>query len=284
MVCFKITDGEVTRKFTINPGEVSFEQLQKLIAEHFPKSPDAGKDLHLKYRDADGDIITISTDREFQEALSELPKDHVWKLHIHGAKPKSQGGAVGGAGAGAVPSHFFFQPSHSLFSHPHHHHGMHMHSPWHGFGHHHHHFPSPWSSGASSWGSPWGGWSSLDREFDKMLREHSQLLNTLHNDMEDEPSSSSDDKGEAKAEGAGATGGPSKEVAEVPGMKIKNFGSWDPKSFEGPYGKGRIIGPVGYYVSWTSGPEGKEEEEKVGDEKQEEKQEEKPAEEGMDTK
>ena len=263
MVYFKITDGDVTRKFTVNPGEVSFEQLQSLVCEHFPEAGPS-KDLHLKYRDADGDIITISTDREFQEALSELPKDHVWKLHIHGAatttgpaKPRRQ------TKRDPIPSSFFFQPSHTLF--PHHHQQIHhqqiqrQHSPWQGSsggsggagssssatasGSRSEGLPSPWSG---FWGSPWHGWSSLDKEFDRMLGEHTLLLNALHNESDSaEPSTTTADysSDSARPEFV-AKSWETKEVtpSEMPDVKIKNFGSWEPRTFEGPYGKGRIIG------------------------------------------
>ena len=99
-----------------------------------------------------------------------------------------------------------------------------------------------------------------------MVDEHTKLMDTLHNAEEGESSASAEAGKEASGEGAMAK---SESGQIAPGLKIKNFGSWEPKSFEGPFGKGRIIGPVGYYVSWGSGPEGKEAEGKEAEKKEE---------------
>lgn len=82
MVHFKITDAVETRRFQVNPGELTFEQLKEKIATLFPKTAEDISNLTLHYRDTDGDIITLSSDGEFQEVLSDLPENHVWKLHI----------------------------------------------------------------------------------------------------------------------------------------------------------------------------------------------------------
>ncbi len=58
---------------------MTFDQLKEKIASLFPR---VLKDTSLKYRDAEGDIITLSSDIEFQEVLSELPVDRTWKMHI----------------------------------------------------------------------------------------------------------------------------------------------------------------------------------------------------------
>ena len=271
MVYFKITDGTVTRKFGVTPGEMTFDQLKERIASLFPKCLEEGcKDLHLKYRDVDGDVITISTDQEFQEALAELPKEHIWKLHIHGSKPKAP--AKQAPSQQTVPHDFFFQPA------P-------FHGPWGGFG-RQGFFNCPWRR-MPSWGSNWGNfgnWGNFDTEFDKMVDEHTKMLNTLHNDPEAEPMATggaeATDAPEGSGEGTVAKGAEGGQVAPGKGnYQVKHFGSWEPKPFEGPYGKGRIIGPVGYYMSWSSGPE-KEEGEKTTEEGEKG---EKTAEEGMET-
>ena len=83
MVFFKITDGAETRRFQVTPGEITFQQLQERIATLFPEAAKEASNLTLRYRDSDGDVITLSSDEEFQEVLTNLPSDHVWKLHIH---------------------------------------------------------------------------------------------------------------------------------------------------------------------------------------------------------
>ena len=82
MVHLKVTDGLETRKFQVTPGELTFDQLQEQLTSVFPSSVRDGAALSLQYRDADGDIITLSSDQELQEALSDLPSGSVWKLHI----------------------------------------------------------------------------------------------------------------------------------------------------------------------------------------------------------
>ena len=83
MVHFKVTNGVETRRFQASPGELTFQQLEERIRSLFPNTA-ATEDssLILRYRDAEGDVITLSSDEEFQEVLSDLPKDHVWKLHV----------------------------------------------------------------------------------------------------------------------------------------------------------------------------------------------------------
>ena len=41
--------------------------------------------------------------------------------------------------------------------------------------------------------------------------------------------------------------------SSVPGQQVKNFGSWEPRECEGQFGRGTVIGPVGYYILLTSG-------------------------------
>ena len=164
-------------------------------------------------------MIVISTNEEFQDALSELPSDHVWMLHIHDpdAKPKQREPAR---------ADFFFQPTH---------HGFGPFSPWHGFGRQHHF--NPWLF------SPWGPMDVAE-------------------------------KGESTsgAEGEGAVASTASGQL-APGMHMKHFGSWEPKPFEDRFGKGRVIGPVGYFVSWSSDPEKEETTEQKKEEKTEQKEE-----------
>lgn len=242
MVYFKITDGEVTRKFKVNPGDITYDQLKERIATLFPKNRESSQKLILRYRDNDGDVITISTNDEFQEALLEMPSEYVWKLHIHNSKPRERQ-----ASRTAMPSNFFFQPSHGLleglFSRPY---------AWSGFG---RRFSSPRLSNP---------WTTLDWEFDRMLDQHTQLLNATHNSGEEATTSSAaadsstpDTAGLAASQSAGG------DVANcVPGLQVKNFGLWEPREFQSPFGTGKIIGPVGYYISWCSSPGTNEKEDK----------------------
>ena len=83
MVYIKVSDGIEIRKFQVTPGEVSFDQLRERLATLFPKAFNEGSHaLSLLYRDADGDVITLSSDQEFQLALSQLKEDDIWKVSI----------------------------------------------------------------------------------------------------------------------------------------------------------------------------------------------------------
>ena len=83
MVFIKITDGIEARRFQVTPGEITFQQLREKIDPLFPGAVKEASSLVLRYRDSDGDLITLSSDEEFQEVLSDLPSNHVWKLHIY---------------------------------------------------------------------------------------------------------------------------------------------------------------------------------------------------------
>ena len=90
MVYLKVSDGSETRKLQVTPGEITFDQLKEQLATFFPKTLLTGEasssDLSLQYCDADGDIITLSSDQELQEALSQLKEDSVWRLYIRAGK------------------------------------------------------------------------------------------------------------------------------------------------------------------------------------------------------
>ena len=98
MVYLKVSDGSETRKLQVTPGEITFDQLKEQLATFFPKTlGDANSDLSLQYRDADGDVITLSSDQELQEALSQLQEDGVWKLYIRNGQRSSQKSAPSSA-------------------------------------------------------------------------------------------------------------------------------------------------------------------------------------------
>ena len=93
MVYLKVSDGSETRKLQVTPGELSFDQLREQLATLFPKTVNEGEsDLSLQYRDADGDVITLSSDQELQLALSEIEEDGVWKVYL---KNTQRGGSSG---------------------------------------------------------------------------------------------------------------------------------------------------------------------------------------------
>lgn len=83
-------------------------------------------------------------------------------------------------------------------------------------------------------------------DMDRMIAMHSQELDTLHNLKIDESTSSSASQGTVTAPKSNGT------ISDTPNLKVKNFGSWEPKEFESSFGTGKIVGPVGYYISWNS--------------------------------
>ena len=90
MVYLKVSDGSETHKLQVTPGEVSFDQLKQQLAAFFPQTlGDGSKGLSLQYRDADGDVITLSSDQELQEALSHLQEDGVWKVYVKSGQKTS---------------------------------------------------------------------------------------------------------------------------------------------------------------------------------------------------
>ena len=119
MVYLKVSDGSETRKLQVTPGEITFDQLKEQLATYFPQTLcDASGGLSLQYRDADGDVITLSSDQELQEALSQLQEDGVWKLHIRSGQRRNQNSTPraaqrtpGGNCEAAPLLHHLFEPS-----------------------------------------------------------------------------------------------------------------------------------------------------------------------------
>ena len=253
MVHFKITDGRVTRKFRVNSSE-TFDSLKKRIIDLFPGALENKEDFHLHYKDKDGDCITVSTDMEFQDFLSDLRDDSVWKLHIKELTTDdlSSSGNESQEDTGDTShksSDFCFHPSYMP---------LRMRRP---------------TQRIASWGTPDPFKNDpffsnsfphfqpprfdhhhFDREFENILEKHAEWLDSVHNT----PPFVKEIPGEG---GEGSTSKDRKEVrpkfvddlaTTFPGAQIKNFGSWEPREFQSLQRKGRVVGPVGYYVSWDS--------------------------------
>ena len=69
MVHFKVTDGVQTRRLEA-PSGLTYDDLKKKLSSMFPEAVKEDSDLVLRYRDAEGDVISLSSDQELQEALS----------------------------------------------------------------------------------------------------------------------------------------------------------------------------------------------------------------------
>ena len=91
MVHIKVSNGVETRKFQVT-GELTLEQLREKLVAIGLFSSTVDETLHLRYRDSEGDVITISSDEELKIALSGLSDDAVLKLHVHIKKPTAPRG------------------------------------------------------------------------------------------------------------------------------------------------------------------------------------------------
>ena len=80
MISIKIhLNGEVRR--TKVQEDITYEGLLESIISLFPRLEEShAPQLRLFYRDADGDIITLSSDEEVATAMGQLPPDGVWRL------------------------------------------------------------------------------------------------------------------------------------------------------------------------------------------------------------
>ena len=91
MVHIKVSNGVETRKFQVT-GELTLEQLREKLVAIGLFSSTVDETLHLRYRDSEGDVITISSDEELKISLSGLSDDAVLKLHVHIKKPTAPRG------------------------------------------------------------------------------------------------------------------------------------------------------------------------------------------------
>ena len=82
MISIKIRlNGEVRR--TKVQEDITYEGLLESIISLFPSLEEShASQLRLFYRDADGDIITLSSDEEVATATTQLPPDGVWRLTV----------------------------------------------------------------------------------------------------------------------------------------------------------------------------------------------------------
>ena len=269
MVYFKVTNGAETRKFRVTPGEVTFDQLREKIASLFPGVLEDTSDLTLKYRDAEGDIITLSSDIEFQEVLSELPVDHTWKMHI--SSPPGRRDQRGSS----PRSHFsrFLEPSFGM-----------RHHLWSGLDRELQETQELLNllcgvktpSTSKDNGDPQPSTSEAKRAHTPSTSEDKGDHTPSTSDKGDHTSSTSEDSGNHTPEDKVESGkkeetGEESEVKSKPSSEspsscpahhhphchIKTFGSWEPLVVGGLFGPTRrILGPVGYQITWRPASDG----------------------------
>src|SRR5690349_19360567 len=67
------------RRLSLEKDEISFESVKKLSAQLFPSLQFSS--IHFKYLDDESDVITVTTEKEFEEAVN-LAKNGIVKLTI----------------------------------------------------------------------------------------------------------------------------------------------------------------------------------------------------------
>ena len=82
MISIKVRlNGEVRR--TKVQEDITYEGLLESIISLFPSLEEShAPQLRLFYRDADSDIITLSSNEEVATAMTQLPPDGVWRLTV----------------------------------------------------------------------------------------------------------------------------------------------------------------------------------------------------------
>ena len=262
MVFVKVSDGYETRKLQISP-EATYDQLREQVQKLFPSLAE-GVDFSLQYQDQDGDIISLSTDEELRTALAHLPQDTIWRLQAVPQRRRAPGLPHPSSWhpfgpRRVVPRH----PGFPHFSPPHHRHFL---DPFHAWSE-----PAPalvdvFFSPRTDWGSMW---KEMDQEMEQMRKMHDDHMHQFEEQRQkvEEQMQKTLQRQQSlpAAQGASAEG----QVAETgkPTWHMQQFGSWEPQTFESPYGRRTVVGPVSYHMYWGySDPhqpeEGQEPEEK----------------------
>lgn len=247
MVFVKVSDGYETRKLQISD-QITYGELKDQVARLFPRyrGREGGK-FELQYRDTDGDLIAFSSDEELRTALAHLPPDTVWRLEI--MRPPSR------ERSGFGP--LMRLPSRGMFGEL---------EPFGNF-----EIEQPFQ--IDPFWSPFGMFSSdrerrlrewqdhrrareeqIEQQFERMRRmqeEHTRQFEEQRKKAEEEIRKAMETQRERQLERQRSAGGAG-PVAEQgqPKWHCQTFGSWDPVSYESPYGTRTVIGPVGYHMYW----------------------------------
>ena len=249
MVYLKVSDGTETRKFQVNPSDVTFDQLKERLTSFFPTALSGQSDLSLQYRDKEGDIITLSSNQELQEALSQLPEEAVWKLHIKNnphihktRRPTQQQQQRQRRCYNVSP----FEPS------------------WRPFG----LFSNPWATFDRE--------NSETLELARILEDHFFQSSEKGEGKNDTAATTgvANNKEATNSENGATESGETKSSEEDPDEVIKSkleeptkktteeksddtshphvrhWGVWEPRVFVSPFGFRTVVGPVGYSIRW----------------------------------
>ena len=112
MVFFKVTDGVQTRILQAKYGEISYQELKERLASLFPEIMKEDGDMILRYYDKEGDLITLSSDEELQEAFSGIPESKVIKFYLSWpVSRRSRCNGVTRNAKGLFSLHYLLKPS-----------------------------------------------------------------------------------------------------------------------------------------------------------------------------
>ena len=259
----KVTDGREIRKFRVDP-DATFDALKKQVAGLFP-SLAGGLDFYVQYRDADGDIISISTDEEVRTALSHLGTGETWVLQVVPIPKRIQRATSRGGAPLRAPSREVEPFGVNILGRI-----LDDMDP----------FWTPTSS-LVDWSDPFGRWDEESRSIEQEWQRQTEQLRKMQEDHmkqfeEQRKKAEADLQKSLKERRSSKQGGgvqPAKSGGE-PKWHVQTFGSWDPQTLESPHGSRTVIGPVGYHMYW--GYSDPEEPMQQGEQKKEEEA--KPAE------
>ena len=259
MVYAKVTDGKEVRKFRVE-AEVTFDVLKKQLAGLFP-SLAGGCDFYVQYRDADGDVISISTDEEVRTALSHLQADETWLLQVVQV-PKRVQRASSRVGAPTRATRLEVTPFGGnvlgrLLDD--------MNPFW-----------TP-TAFLVDWSDPFGRWGEETRRMEEKCRRQTEQLRKMQEDhtkqFEELRKKAEADVQKVLKERRSSKQGGAVQPANSgePKWHVQTFGSWDPQVMDCPHGTRTVIGPLGYHMYWGySDPEGPTQQGQQGEQKREE--------------
>lgn len=264
MVLVKVTAGNETRKLQIEEG-ITFDELKQRVASTFPRLSDGKADFDLRYQDADGDLIHVSSDAEVATALSHLPQDTAWRLLVVAKSPAASGSqAAARRQPRRLSSMMPFGPS-GIFG---------------GFG---PRFDSQWDNllgematdpfwspvGLFSWGDrdrrarEWENYmQQREQQFEQEMQQVRQMQEDHMRQFEEQRKKAEESIGRSlNVPPGGSTEQPQQEepvarqqssgaATGQPNWHCQTFGSWEPTTYESPYGRRTVIGPVGYHMYW----------------------------------
>merc|ERR1719313_1372641 len=91
-IIVKISDGKDIRRFTTSAFNITYASVHKHTAEAFGLG---AKDFKLKYKDDEGDQITMSTDAELADAVTftKTLEPPVLRLTLEANRTRAEGGS-----------------------------------------------------------------------------------------------------------------------------------------------------------------------------------------------